>query len=94
MPYKNRRRQLAFQRRLYRERRAAWIAANGPCKRCARTCQLEVDHIDPATKISHAVWLWAKERRETELAKCQVLCRYCHDLKTADEIRARRGSAA
>ena len=61
--------------------------ANGPCVKCG--CwdldQLEVDHIDPNTKVSHRVWSWSKERRENELAKCQVLCRACHLTKTCGE---------
>jgi hypothetical protein len=45
---------------------------------------LELDHVDPALKVSHRVWSWARERREAELAKCQVLCHDCHVAKTAE----------
>lgn len=65
-----------------RERRRAWLAANGPCRQCGSTHRLEVDHIDPATKVSHAVWSWSAVRREAELAKCQVLCHRCHKAKS------------
>lgn len=47
--------------------------------------KLELDHIDPSTRVSHAVWSWAKNRREEELAKCQVLCHDCHVKKTNKE---------
>jgi hypothetical protein len=44
---------------------------------------LEVDHVDPTAKAHPAahVWAWSLERREPELAKCQVLCRACHQAK-------------
>lgn len=95
MPYRNARKQRAYQRRWYAERRAAWIAAQGgACGRCGRTCQLEVDHIDPTRKLSHRVWSWSDARRTAELANCQVLCRYCHDLKSARDGSRHRLSAA
>ena len=65
-----------------KRRRDAWINANGPCQSCGGNDQLQLDHIDPATKVSHEPWLWARERRERELAKCQVLCLKCHAAKT------------
>jgi len=53
-------------------------------------CQLDLDHIDPATKTysgAHkaydAGWSW--ERVEQELAKCTVLCKNCHALRTYQE---------
>lgn len=44
---------------------------------------MEVDHIDPDSKVSHTVWSWTPKRRELELSKCQVLCRKCHRRKTS-----------
>lgn len=58
--------------------RAAWLTENGPCKRCGSSYRLQVDHVNPATKIHHAVWTWREDRRLLELAKCQVLCGPCH----------------
>lgn len=66
-------------------KRNAWLAANGPCIRCGSNERLEVDHINPKTKIDHKVWSWGKERREAELLKCQILCFVCHRLKTNEE---------
>lgn len=82
-----------WQKWVRRARRAAWIAENGPCKRCGSTERLEVDHIDPSSKEHevHSVWTWGAEIRERELAKCQVLCRKCHESKNASEGQARMG---
>ncbi len=87
MSYKTSEKQRAYQRVWWRGRRAAWVALNGPCVKCGSHLNLEVDHIDPEAKVSHKVWSWAKPRREAELAKCQVLCRECHILKTHGERR-------
>ena len=77
--------------RVYMERRrTAWIEANGPCRYCGSSEDLEVDHVDPATKVSSKFWHWSAERRSMELAKCQVLCRVCHAKKTAQEWRTLR----
>jgi len=86
MPIKNRGDRLAYQRAYQRAwkaaRRAAWLAGK-VCAHCGATENLEIDHIDPAAKVSHKIWSWAPERREAELAKCQVLCKRCHRLKTS-----------
>lgn len=68
----------AYQREWIRQRRARWLAENGPCQFCGSIDRLEVDHIDPALKISHNLWSWSAPRREAELAKCRVLCYSCH----------------
>ena len=61
-----------------------WLEENGPCARCGANENLEVDHIDPLTKVSHNVWTWAEEKRLEELAKCQVLCHNCHVEKSSE----------
>jgi len=78
------------------ERRAAWIAENGPCAQCGSTEQLEVDHIDPALKDvrlkrhhSARLWDWTESKRLAELANCQVLCKRCHKIKSDTALRAR-----
>ena len=82
-------RNIIQQRKVQREwiatRRRKWLTANGPCNICGSWSQLEVDHIDPTTKIDHKVWSWTEIRRLAELAKCQVLCRTCHLKKTMAE---------
>lgn len=69
-----------------RKHRNEWLQANGPCRKCGSWERLEVDHIDPTTKVNHKVWSWKPERRIAELAKCQVLCHTCH-LKKSLEYR-------
>ena len=72
----------SWYRSVVKKRRADWLKANGPCVQCGSLNDLEVDHIDPATKIHHGVWSWREDRRIAELAKCQVLCSKCHLKKT------------
>lgn len=50
---------------------------------CGSTKDLQLDHKDPDQKVSHKIWSWSDERRATELAKCQVLCKECHKKKTS-----------
>ncbi len=51
------------------------------------SCQLDLDHVDPATKSSKANGRafepsWSLKRIKEELSKCVVLCKNCHALKT------------
>lgn len=85
MPYADKEAQRQYQREWLQRRRQKWIAENGPCVVCGSEDRLEVDHIDPATKLDHKVWSWSKDRREAELAKCQVLCHDHHKDKTRSE---------
>ncbi len=78
----------ASYRRIVVQRRVDWFAANGPCRYCGSWDRLELDHIDPATKVHHAIWTWRAERRETELAKCQPLCHDCHKRKSIEAGRS------
>jgi len=91
MAYKDPEQQRAFQREWLARRRQAWIDEHGPCVDCGGSDRLEVDHIDPALKVSHSVWSWSKARRDAELAKCVVRCYRCHKKKSATEVP--RGSA-
>lgn len=85
----------------YRERsanrRKAWIG-DKVCATCGSNENLEVDHIDPATKDraafrkSRDIWSWNEELREKELAKCQVLCKPCHAAKTKKEKQPQHGT--
>jgi 5-methylcytosine-specific restriction endonuclease McrA len=87
MPRKNQKKYNAYVMDIVRARRALWFLENGPCRHCLSFEDLEVDHIDPKTKVSHNVWTWAEARRVNELSKCQVLCNSCHKIKTAGENR-------
>lgn len=66
-------------------RRAKWFEENGPCAKCGSWDNLELDHIDRTTKVTHAVWSWSEKKRSEELEKCQVLCCDCHRKKSVQE---------
>lgn len=57
--------------------RANWFLGK-KCEWCGSDRLLELDHIDPGLKVSHRIFSWKPQRRATELAKCRVLCRFCH----------------
>jgi len=84
---RNRREYLrAYQREWIKRRRLTWFKENGPCVDCGSAEDLELDHVDRSTKITHSVWSWALERRTAELAKCVVRCRPCHLAKTRRDV--------
>jgi len=82
MPYKDPEEHRRKNRERSTARRVKWFIENGPCKHCGSWDDLELDHIDPATKIDHKIWSWTDLRREEELKKCQPLCYDCHKAKT------------
>lgn len=83
--YVNREQQREYQRRWVAKRRADYLDGK-VCNKCSDAeGPFEVDHIDPSQKVTNSVWSWTQERREAELAKCQVLCRPCHVKKTAEQ---------
>ena len=87
MPYKDKAIQNAYQNQRLKRRRIQWLVDNGPCVECGSWEELEVDHKDRSTKVDHKVWSWSQQRRDEELAKCQVLCKTCHRNKTNNELR-------
>lgn len=78
MAYKDAEAQRAYQRRWVAARRAAFFA-DKTCAWCGSSARLELHHVNPARKLSHAIWSWGEARRQTEIAKCFVLCRPCHE---------------
>lgn len=76
-----------YQGAWLKARRQAWLDANGPCRKCGSSEKLEVDHVDPSTKVTHNVWSLSEAKRLAELAKCQVLCEKCHQKKSDEERR-------
>jgi hypothetical protein len=57
------------------------------CKNKYELCNMQVDHIDPSTKLYDVCQL-KNHKTETlilELAKCQVICAMCHRLKSIKE---------
>lgn len=93
-PLKERkRRPYVYKKRVYTKRDRAnqlqWLKnkrneyfKDKVCCKCGSKKNLQLDHIDPSTKITHQVWNRRKEFREAELSKCQVLCHSCHKIKT------------
>lgn len=58
----------------------------GKCAKCGETSDLQFDHIDPSSKsftITSEMW-WRKDLA-SEISKCQLLCRSCHELKSIVE---------
>lgn len=94
MGYSDPEAQRKYQREWKAKRRAEWFEGK-KCVQCGSTKNLELDHIDPAKKVHHDVWSWAKRRREAELRKCQPLCEKCHMQKTVEtrEVRTDHGHA-
>lgn len=78
--------QREYQKNWIAKRRADYLVGKN-CVICGSNQSLHIDHINRATKISHNIWSWSEARRLEELAKCQVLCRICHEKKTAQEFR-------
>jgi 5-methylcytosine-specific restriction endonuclease McrA len=78
-----------YMGRRYQERRAACIhKLGGKCVRCGGKTKLEFDHIDPKSKAFDVGKLLASvalAKLETELTKCQLLCREHHHEKTLRE---------
>jgi hypothetical protein len=75
-----------YQRQWMADRRTAWFA-NKSCGKCGSTHELHIHHRDPAEKVSNRVWSWSEPRRLAELAKCEVLCRSCHEEHHAAQLR-------
>jgi len=84
MPY-DKEKQAAYMRERYHKNRNKFFK-NKKCAKCGSKGKLELDHIDPESKITHRVWYLSEKRREIELAKCQILCRKCHLLKSKTDL--------
>jgi hypothetical protein len=61
MPMATREEQRAYQREWYARRRAEYLTGM-ICVDCHSPDDLELDHRDPATKVSHNIWSWRHER--------------------------------
>jgi len=73
--------------RLERKRKAVEILG-GQCTQCATDKDLQFDHISPNSKINNVASMirscsW--ESILSELTKCQLLCKPCHQVKSAEE---------
>lgn len=70
----------------YHRRRDYWIERlGGKCKICNSTTNLEFDHINRIYKefnVAKALAGFSDERLESEMSKCQILCKKHHLEKT------------
>jgi hypothetical protein len=85
-----------YQMQRYRANRQFFMAG-ASCAKCGGTDDLEADHIDRSTKISHKIWLRSRPRIAEELTKCQWLCKNCHHDKSTEErgfVKATHGTYA
>ena len=77
-----------YMQRRYRKRRAQVILKlGGCCAVCGTTEDLEIDHIDRATKTYNVAHIFSanEEKFWAEISKCQLLCEKCHKEKTNRE---------
>lgn len=86
MPYADPAKQREYQRTWVAVRRRAFFA-DKTCEWCGSTDDLELHHREPGKKVAHAIWSWGGTQREAEIAKCIVLCRFCHDRAHAQARR-------
>jgi hypothetical protein len=76
----------AYHREWMRRRRASFFADKA-CAECGAIERLELNHLDPETKVSHAIWSWSEKRRLAEIAKCEIVCRDCHHARHREHRR-------
>lgn len=78
-----------YHLRYYHKRRTELIARfGGMCAKCGSTENLEFDHKNRDEKtfnISSILLKRVTPEIEVELAKCQLLCKSCHEQKTSQE---------
>lgn len=86
MPYKDKIKQREYQRLWIAKRRFDFLK-DKKCIKCGSNKQLEIDHIDPKTKVEHRIWSWKESKRLLELSKCQILCNKHHLEKTIEQIK-------
>lgn len=73
--------------RYHARRRATIVLLGGKCVKCGKEDGLEVDHVDRTQKkLKLFEESFSEERFQQELQKCQLLCKSCHDEKSAAEL--------
>ena len=82
-----------YMARRYEERRARIIKKlGGRCAQCGSTERLEIDHVDRHKKrfdFGKRLAGIAARKIPAEIAKCQLLCRPCHEIKTIEDLEWR-----
>lgn len=88
MPITDPEKRREYNRSWIKTRRDSYFKGKS-CVGCGSTESLELDHIDPDTKIYQPSSLWGMSdlnpMKVAELAKCQVLCSDCHIDKSKRE---------
>lgn len=72
--------------RYYKKKQELIERLGGKCRKCGAAENLQFDHEDPGSKeyaVTPKIW-WAKNV-DAEVAKCQLLCKSCHTLKSIAE---------
>lgn len=81
--------------RYHRRREQAIDLLGGKCSRCGVTDGLEIDHRDPAQKeVELSKFGVAEAKYWKEIEKCQLLCRSCHRIKSAQGRSVGHGGGA
>ena len=83
--------QREYQRKRYERRMAeARDALGGTCSSCGSLLDLQLDHVDPTTKVMTVADMTrlGDQRFWEEVAKCQLLCHPCHVAKSRVELSA------
>ena len=80
--------QHALYLREWRRKKREEVLAGQVCAVCGTSENLEIDHVDPSTKVTDQLFSISEERRNEELAKCQFLCKEHHKAKTYAELSA------
>lgn len=86
MPYKDKNKQREYQRLRVAKRRFVYVQSHGGmCTKCSSVDSLEFHHVNKHSKVSHRIWSWSVTKLESELVKCELLCKNCHFTETAKE---------
>jgi hypothetical protein len=87
MPNEDPKARREYHRRWMSDRRAEWLAANGPCVDCGATEDLQLSSADGTAKPTNAVWSASDERRQELLKGYVVRCFPCFTKKRIAGIR-------
>ena len=97
--YKKNREKIQTRKKAYsheyfsRQRDVLWdLRENKTCAHCPhdQVRHLEFDHLDPTKKIALVTRITNIVKLRAEAAKCQLLCIWCHRIKSAAQRPARR----
>ena len=90
----SRERHREYELQRFHKRKAEMFAyLGGQCVVCGTDESLQIDHVDPSTKLFSITknWSIAWARLVVELDKCQLLCKTHHDVKSSTEVQVEHG---